>query len=127
MFPEIDENFTSTSINNENPPQEANSMDQSNPIIAQKEMKEYITEKKELYSALIQFLNSSDNNENHFQDLINIICQQKQEENHDKFEEFLQLITNISNNCRREKSFFQKIYQIIKHYKVQIKQTFSNK
>ncbi|KAK8880413.1 hypothetical protein M9Y10_003085 [Tritrichomonas musculus] len=128
-FLKKDENSTTTVIVDENPPQKANSRNPINPTIniSQKEMKEYIEENKELYGSLIQFLNNLDNNENYFQDLINIICQQKGEENYHKFEEFLQLITAISNNYHREKSFFEKIYQILEHYEVQIKQTFSNK
>lgn len=70
------ESSTATATVNENPHQEANSRNQSNPIInnAQKEM-------KELYRALMQYLNNSNSNANYFQNLINIICQQKQEEN----------------------------------------------
>ncbi|KAK8837252.1 hypothetical protein M9Y10_036682 [Tritrichomonas musculus] len=74
----------------------------------------------------MQYFNNSDNNENYFQDLNNFICQQKQEENSDKFEEFLQIIVSICNNCHLEKSHFQKIFQIIEHYEIQIKQSISN-
>lgn len=82
-FLKKDENSTTTVIVDENPPQKANSRNPINPTIniSQKEMKEYIEENKELYGSLIQFLNNLDNNENYFQDLINIIRQQKQEEN----------------------------------------------
>ena len=104
-------NYTVTAIVDENP---------------QNEMKEYIRKTKELYGTLMQFLSNSDSNENYFQDLINTICQQKHEENCEQFEEFLQLIANVSNNYHREKSFFQKIYQIFDNYEVRIKQTFSN-
>ena len=75
----------------------------------------------------MQFLNNSDSNENYFQDLINIICQQRHAENCEQFEEFLQLIVNVSTNIHREESFFEKIFQILEHFEVQIKQTFSNK
>ncbi|KAK8837300.1 hypothetical protein M9Y10_036730 [Tritrichomonas musculus] len=119
-FLEKDKKSTAFIID-ENPHQEANKK-----LNIQKKIKEYIKEKKELYSILMQYFNNSDNNENYFQDLNNFICQQKQEENGDKFEEFLQIIVSICNNCHLEKSHFQKIFQIIEHYEIQIKQSISN-
>ncbi|KAK8884330.1 hypothetical protein M9Y10_043438 [Tritrichomonas musculus] len=110
-----DKNSTVTAIVDENPHIESNSRNQSNPTInnAPSEMKEYISGTIELYGTLMLFLNNSDSNEYYFQDLINIICQQRHAENCEQFEEFLQLIVNVSTNIHREESFSEKNFKFL--------------
>lgn len=71
------------------------------------------------------FLENTENDEDNFQNLININLHQNLEGNRGKFEDFLILIANIANNCHREEHLFEKLYQIIQHYEDKIKQTFS--
>ena len=119
------EKYTATVISDENPPKDSNNSEQSDKtIIATKEFKEYISKKEELYNTLMTFIENSEDND--FQHLIDLINHQNQDENREKYEEILQLIASISDNCHRNKSFFNNLYQIIDHYKNQIKQTFSN-
>ena len=94
--------------------------------IAQKEILEYIQEKKEIYENLMNFLENNDNNEKYFKKIINDISKQQHEEPQEKLGKFLQLLVNVANNIHRSQSLFNKIFQIIEYYEDQIKQTFSN-
>ncbi|KAK8884645.1 hypothetical protein M9Y10_043763 [Tritrichomonas musculus] len=89
------------------------------------EYQEYIIQKKELYSILIQFIENR-NDEDYFQNLINIIETQKILENPKELKLLINLILNISNNHHRSDSFMAKIEQILLYLENQIKQTFAN-
>ena len=95
-------------------------------IISQQEIKKYVAGKKEIYNILLKLLEDSESNETDFQNFIEIINNQQNEEIREKFTHFFQLITNIANNHHREESFFQTIFQIINHFQLIIKKTFSN-
>ena len=89
------------------------------------EYQEYIIQKKELYSILIQFIENR-NDEDYFQNLINIIETQKILENPKELKLLINLILDISNNHHRSDSFMAKIEQILLYLENQIKQTFTN-
>ncbi|KAK8857366.1 hypothetical protein M9Y10_015771 [Tritrichomonas musculus] len=84
--------------------------DNSNQKDQSSEIEDFINDKKELYNILMIFLENTENDEDNFQNLININHHQNLEGNRGKFEDFLILI---------------KLYQIIQHYEDKIKQTFS--
>ena len=100
-------------------------------FISNKKIEKYIEEKKEIYDILMLFIENTENDtyEKDCLSLIDNIFHQSQEEEElgEKIEQFFQLIVNIANNHHREKTFFNKIYQIIENYQYQIKQTFSNR
>ena len=122
-FQDKRKNYMTTRIADENHSNDTNNIDQT--IIATKEFKEYIRKKEELYDSFIVFIENSE--ENDIQNFIDIISQQNQDTTRVKYDEILQLIGSISNNCHRNESFLKNLYQIIDHCKDQIKQTFSNK
>lgn len=109
---------------NNNHQHEIQKKDQS--IIADESIRKYIQEKKEIYSNLMNFLENSDNDDNSFQQLIDIFNNQEEDKFRTKIEEFLQLISIIADNHHREETFFTRIFQIIQNYKEKIEQTFSN-
>ena len=74
----------------------------------------------------MNFLENSDNDDNSFQQLIDIFNNQEEDKFRTKIEEFLQLISIIADNHHREETFFTRIFQIIQNYKEKIEQTFSN-
>ena len=114
-------------VNDEEPHKDVNNDQENNlSINAQEEIQKYIQEKKQNYDNLMKFLENIDNNEEDFQNLIKTISDQKQGELQENLENFLQLITDIANNYRRDETLFTKIFQIIEYYESQIKQTFSN-
>ena len=94
-------------------------------------MESYIEEKKKLYTAIIEFLENSDENNDElymqkFNIFENIIQGQQIEENKEEIKEFLQIFKSISANHHRNPNFIKKINNILKFNKVQIKQTLSN-
>ena len=89
-------------------------------------VEDYIVKMKELHKSILSFLNNESNYEENFQNLINIINDQKITENSQELKLFLHLITSISNNCNRIPNFLNKIEQILKYFKNNIKQSFSN-
>lgn len=94
--------------------------------VAKLEIEKLICEEKELYNSLTSFLQESDDSMNDIQYLNDIINKQNIEDNCEKFEEFLKLLLSIANNHRCQSFLFTKLFQIIEHYEVQIKQIFSN-
>lgn len=102
------------------------SLSNQQEIIANQEIEKYIERKKKLYNNLLLFIESSDDSEKCFQNIIDIINEQKLKENRENFEHFIRLIASIANNHSNTESFFNKIYQIIQHFVKEIKQTLSN-
>ena len=90
-----------------------------------KQSQKYIESYKKMYDSILSFIENPETNDDDFQDLIEIINIQlnenKQEELH-----FLYMIQYISNNHHRNESLFAKIFKIILYYSNQIKKTFSN-
>lgn len=112
---------------NENPQTDCSSNQENNQTMnARREMRECIQEKKNIYCNLIKFLENCDDSEEYFQNIIQIISQQKQEESSEKLDEILQIIINLANNCHCTETFNKNIIRIIEYYKKQIKDTFSN-
>lgn len=91
-------------------------------------MENYIEDKKNLYIAILELLQNSDDkiDEKSFGILSQFFNKQGTDENLDEMQDFLQIIKNISDNHHRDPNFFGKINQIFQHYKDRIKQTFSN-
>ena len=79
---------------------------------ATNEIKKYIDEKRELRDLFITYMESSDDYDNDFNELIKFIQTQKFEQDREEFEHFLRLILNICNNHHRYPGFFDKIKQI---------------
>ena len=94
-------------------------------LILKQKIQEYVDEKSKFYKFLINYLEKIDSDKDDFDDLIKI-DEQQYENNQDEFELFLHLLQYIFKNHRRDEIFNTKIFQIIKYYENQIKQTFSN-
>lgn len=102
-----------------------NNMFSDDPL-SEKKIQKYIEDKKEFYDYLMTFIENSDDNEEDFQNLIKIINTQQQQADQESFEKFLQLLASLANNHHHGNNLYQKILRIIKKYRAQIKQTFSN-
>ena len=91
-------------------------------------MDQYIEDKKTLYSSIYSFIENSDEESNKecFQNLTNLVKNQKIEEDGKEMLQFLNIIRSLGDNYHRDQYFNQKINQILLHYKDQIKQTLSN-
>ena len=79
-------------------------------------MESYINNKKKLYTAIIQFLegsNDDEEGENNTQTLTQIIESQELERNHEEMKQFLQIINSISNQHQRDTKFIERIMQIL--------------
>ncbi|KAK8888241.1 hypothetical protein M9Y10_039306 [Tritrichomonas musculus] len=91
-------------------------------------MESYITDHKKLYTAILEFLENSDEN---FDDTANDgyildIQQQVKDEDHGNMEEFLRIVKNINDHHHRDTNFITRTKQLLLYYKSQIKQTLSN-
>ena len=90
------------------------------------EYQEYLREKQSLQKNIIEFTENECLTEEKYENLIQIIDNQQIKETPEKLEEFLFLLSNISNNHNRTNFFIKKIKKLIKSCKIEIKQTFSN-
>ena len=92
----------------------------------------YIDEMKKLYFAILDFLESSDENYNDilntesFQSLIKVVHDLQIDNDQEGIQQFLQMINDISDNHCRNYDFNKKVNQLLLHYKNQIEQTLSN-
>ena len=92
-------------------------------------MENYINDKKKLYSAILDFLKNSNEDENddiYFNEIINIMKAQEIKGDCKEMQQFLRIIKNIGENHHRDQYFNEKMNQILLHYKEQIKQSISN-
>lgn len=91
-------------------------------------MESYIEDKKKLYSAIHEFLespgeiNNDEFNDESFQEITNLVNDQQIEGDPEEMRHFLEIIKNISDNYHRSCFFNEKINQILLYYKDQIKQ-----
>lgn len=88
---------------------------------------EYINQKKELYSNVIQFFEcEKEDADTSFEDLINIIISQKIQGNYNELKLFLKLIIDICCNHSRSNDLLNKFEKIIRYLKENIKKNFTN-
>ena len=90
-------------------------------------MESYINSKKKLYSAILEFLeNSDDDNLSELNHLVDIVTNQHLEGDLEEMKDFLKIIKNISDNHHRHLNFMNRINNILQQFKDKIKQTLSN-
>ena len=83
------------------------------------EIQAYINQNREIYEKLLIFI-QSDDEQDHFNQLIEKINTYNIQKDWEELEQFLQLIVNISNNHHRKPDFFSKIMQILQFLKTDI-------
>ena len=86
---------------------------------------EYTKRMKEVHIKLLEFLDDTDNNEEKYQNLIDMLDQSLKGNKHE-LKSFLHLIYYISRNHYRGKEFLKKIDQILKYLKMNILNNISN-
>ena len=95
-------------------------------------MESYINDKKNLYTTILQYLENSDDNFDDTTKQLSIYFESITRNNKHQVKdgefmlEFLQIIKNISDNHHRDQNLVKKTFQLLQHYKNQIKQTLSN-
>lgn len=90
------------------------------------EFQEYINETKEIYEALLKYIDNENDCEENFSSLINLFNTKNIREDHKKLQEVLQIVVSILNNHHRKPDFLDKVKQILLNLKENIKQTYSN-
>ena len=100
--------------------------EENDQALLSQQTQKYVISKKEVYTAVLEYLESSECIDEYLDNLIKIIDAQKFEKNQEEYEHFLYMIEHISNNHHRDEIFINKIFQILQYYKQQIKQTLSN-
>ena len=86
--------------------------------------KEFLEVMKKIQKNLLDFLEHDDNNEEQYQNLINIFDDIKIHDNQFKIKPLLYLILKISNNHHREPEFSSKIEKILQLFKEDMKNIF---
>lgn len=74
-----------------------------------------IAKMNEMQKALLLFIDEQDHNDDHFQELVNLVKNNYVEP--DEFKQFLYLLARISNNYIRSPEFINKIEQILNNFK----------
>ena len=90
------------------------------------EIQSYLSKRKVLENNFLDFIDSEDDIDEKYLQLINYIKENDIENNFYEFQNFIYLIFNISNNYHRKTDFFQKIERILLQFKESLKQTFSH-
>lgn len=86
---------------------------------------EYLSEKREIYDVLIQFIEDESENDYNFQELLDIFNRQKIQETEEELSLFFRLLVQISNNHHRFPIFFEKIKRILQYFQEIIKKKLS--
>ena len=86
----------------------------------------YIEKMKNIQNSLLKFLEEKVDVEENYDNLKEILTEQKITENKHDLKTFLRLLSKISNNHRRVSSFIEKIERIFGEIKKEIKSRFSN-
>ena len=95
--------------------------------MSNKDLQEYIQQKKEFYDILIDFLqNEDEDNINNADELYDLLQNTILKEDIEDTKTVLRVILKISNNHRRNPNFDKKIEQILSLFIDQLKQNFSN-
>ena len=88
-------------------------------------VKEYIENMKSIQVNVIQYLDQKENTEENYQNLIQMLNEQKILESKDKMKPFLYLLSNLVDNHHRKTDFYSKIEKILHYFQNKIK-VFSN-
>ena len=91
----------------------------------EEKIKKYFKQKKDIYTALLDFIESTDDIETEFYYLTKYLNDDKIMKNREELLHFLQLLINIFNDHHRDPTFFIKIERILKTISDSIKQTLS--
>ena len=86
----------------------------------------YVNKKKEIYSSLLDYLDSCDDWENNFKSIIDILNKQDIFEDKEQIFELLNLISKIEENYHRTSNFYPKIIKLIDFIIKQKNQSISN-
>ena len=79
------------------------------------EIETLIKKMKDIYSALIDFIEADDGHEAEFKTLIDVLKKQEILENKDEVQLMFQLISQISDNHHRTPDFFDKLDKIFQY------------
>lgn len=89
---------------------------ENNQVLLSQKLQKYINSKKEVYNAVLDFLESPECNDDYFQNLIKIVDNQQYEKSQEEYEQFLYMIKHISNNHHRNEIFLKKVFQIVQYF-----------
>lgn len=90
------------------------------------DIQQYLIDKKLIHQRLLNYLDSEDDIEEDFQNLITFFITQKIHEQRDELKEFFLLLVSVSNYYFRKKNFFDKIDRILSYFQDELKKVFSN-
>lgn len=79
-----------------------------------------------IQTAIFKFLDDDENSQHNFSHLIELLDNQRIRENPPEFRLFMHLLSKIANNRHRKTNFFNRIFQILDHFRTEITQTYSN-
>ncbi|KAK8846951.1 hypothetical protein M9Y10_019523 [Tritrichomonas musculus] len=88
--------------------------------------KEYIENMKTIQQRLLDFIENEDDKEENYENILEIITDQKIQENQHDLKTLLYLITKIANNHHQQPHFFTKIEKILTNFKDEMKKFYSN-
>ena len=86
----------------------------------------YLDKMKKIQENLLEFIDNEDNVEEKFQNLINLLKDQKFRDNENDLKSFLYLVLRIANNHHRKEGFFNKIERILTFFKDEIRKFYLN-
>ncbi|KAK8898159.1 hypothetical protein M9Y10_000430 [Tritrichomonas musculus] len=81
----------------------------------------YLDKKKKIHSALLNFLDNDEDDEENFQNLNQILDEQRIQYNMHEIKSLFHTIVKIANNHFRRQNFFAKLEKILQHYKNETK------
>ena len=90
------------------------------------DVQQYLEINKNIQRKIIEFLEHDSNTEENYQNLIQLIDENKIKEDEFKLQELLHLISIISSHHHRSLDFFPKIERILLNFQKEIKQRLSN-
>lgn len=90
------------------------------------DIQDYLSQRKDVQRALLQFLDQEEDIEEDYQNFINIIIHKKIQENPYDLKEILNLIVKIADDHQRNSTFFSKIEKILLYFKDSIKKFYFN-
>ena len=91
-----------------------------------KEYPDFIDEMKEIYDKLLEFIDNIDASDDDFTSLVQNIENKGINENKELFNNFVNLLIDISNNHHRENGFFSKLERILHKFQNSLKANNTN-
>ena len=89
------------------------------------EIQQYLSQKKDIQKGLLSFIECEHEIEEKYINLINIIKDQKIQQDPQELQMFLSLLVNITNH-KRTSNFYERLEKILLMFQNEIKQSFSN-